>query len=121
PSPRALEAARGALAEVHRYPDGSAFRLRKAIADFHGVPMEHVLHGNGSNELIELMIRTFTTSEHHVVLGEPAFSMYRVAVMAHGVPFTAVPTRPDLVHDLEAMAAAVRPQTRLVLIDNPNN
>src|SRR5690606_4353924 len=91
------------------------------IADFHGVPMEEVLHGNGSNELIELLIRTFTTSAHHIVFGEPAFSMYRVAVMAHGVPFTAVPTRADLVHDLEAMAAAVRPETRLVLIDNPNN
>lgn len=121
PSPRALEAAARALAEVHRYPDGAAFRLRKAIAEFHGVPMEEVLHGNGSNELIELLIRTFTTSEHHIVFGEPAFSMYRVAVMAHGVDFTQVPTRADWVHDLDAMARAIRPNTRLVLIDNPNN
>ncbi|NLE85749.1 MAG: histidinol-phosphate transaminase [Myxococcales bacterium] len=121
PSPRAVEAAAHALAEVHRYPDGSAFRLRSAIAEFHGVPLEEVLHGNGSNELIELLIRTFTTPEHHIVFGEPAFSMYRVAVMAHNVDFTAVPTRADLVHDLEAMVAAVRPQTRLVLLDNPNN
>lgn len=121
PSPRAIEAAGRALAEVHRYPDGSAFRLRQAIAAFHRVPMEEVLHGNGSNELIELLIRTFTTSEHHIVFGEPAFSMYRVAVMAHGVDFSAVPTHPNLVHDLDAMARAVRPNTRLLIIDNPNN
>lgn len=121
PSPLALEAAARALSEVHRYPDGSAFRLRQAVAEFHSVPMDEVLHGNGSNEIIELLIRTFTTSQHHIVFGQPAFSMYRVAVMAHGVPFTAVPTRADLVHDLDAMAAAVRPETRLLLIDNPNN
>ncbi len=121
PSPRALDAAAKALAEVHRYPDGAAFRLRSAIADFHGVTLDEVLHGNGSNELIELLIRTFTTSEHHVVFGQPAFSMYRVAVMAHNVPFTAVPTTAELVHDLDAMLAAIRPNTRLVLLDNPNN
>jgi histidinol-phosphate aminotransferase len=121
PSPRAIEAASRALADAHRYPDGAAFRLRRAIADFHGVPLEQVLHGNGSNELIELLIRTFTTSEHHVVFGQPAFSMYRVAVMSHNVDYTAVPTRADLVHDLDAMADAVRPNTRLLLIDNPNN
>jgi histidinol-phosphate aminotransferase len=121
PSPRAVEAAARALTEVHRYPDGAAFRLRKAIADFHGVPIEEVLHGNGSNELIELLIRTFTTSSEHIVFGNPAFSMYRVAVMGHNVPFTQVPTTADLVHDLDGMLAQIQPNTRLVLIDNPNN
>src|SRR6478735_1024424 len=96
-SPRAVEAATRALAEVHRYPDGAAYRLRKAIADFHGVSIDEVLHGNGSNEIIELLIRTFTTSAAHIVFGNPAFSMYRVAVMGHNVPFTQVPTTADLV------------------------
>jgi histidinol-phosphate aminotransferase len=121
PSPRAAEAAARALADVHQYPDGAAFRLRSAIAELHGVSLDEVLHGNGSSEVIELLIRTFTTSEHHIVFGHPAFSMYRIAVMAHNVPFTAVPTTPDLVHDLDGMLAAIRPNTRLVLLDNPNN
>ncbi len=121
PSPRAVKAAADALADVHRYPDGSAFRLRQAIADFHGVSIDEVLHGNGSNEIIELLIRTFCTSSEHIVFGNPAFSMYRVAVMGHNVPFTQVPTTADLVHDLDGMLAAIQPNTRLVLIDNPNN
>lgn len=120
PSPRALEAAARALADVHRYPDGAAYRLREAIAATHGVPMAEVLHGNGSNELIELIVRTFTTGEHHVVFGDPAFAMYRVTALAHGVAFTNVPTR-DYQHDVQGLLAAVQPNTRVMLLDNPNN
>ena len=120
PSPLALRAAEAALGEVYRYPDGAAYRLRSTIADFHRVGFEEVLHGNGSNELIELIVRTFTTSEHHIVFGNPGFAMYRVTAQAHGVDFTAVPTR-DYKHDVEGLIAAVRANTRVMLIDNPNN
>jgi len=121
PSPLAVEAARRALAEVHRYPDGAGHRLRLAIAEFHGVPPAEVVHGNGSNELIELIVRTFSTPEHHVVFGTPGFSMYPVIARAHGVAFTAVPTTADRVHDLGAMLDAIRPETRVLILDNPNN
>ncbi len=120
PSPRALEAASKALSGVNRYPDGAAYRLRSAVAQFHGVSMDEVLHGNGSNELIELVVRTFTTAEHHVVFGDPSFAMYRVTALAHGVPFTVVPTH-DYKHDLDGLIGAVRPNTRVMLVDNPNN
>jgi histidinol-phosphate aminotransferase len=120
PSPRGLEAARAALAEVGRYPDGAGFRLRSAIADFHGVSLDEVLHGNGSNELIELLVRAFTTPAHHIVFSEPAFVMYRVASMAQGVASSAVPTR-RFKPDVEGLLAAVRDNTRIILVDNPNN
>ncbi len=120
PSPRALQAAQAALGEIYRYPDGAAYRLRSAIAEYHGVRMDEVLHGNGSNEIIELVVRTFTTAEHHIVFGEPGFAMYRVTAQAHGVDFTAVPTH-DYKHDVEGLIAAVRPNTRVMLLDNPNN
>lgn len=120
PSPKALAAARAVLNDVHRYPDASAFKLRERIAAEHRVPMEHVIQGNGSNELLDLAVRTFCTSEHHIVFAEPAFVVYRIAALAHGVPFTAVPVR-DLTHDLDAMAAAITPRTRLVFVGNPNN
>lgn len=117
----AVEAARSALGAVHRYPDGSAHRLRSAIARFHDVSFDEVIHGNGSNEIIELLVRTLMTPEHHIVFGDPAFSMYQVVAMAHNVSFTRVPTNGDLVHDLEAMLRAIQPNTKVVLIDNPNN
>jgi len=121
PSPLAIEAATRALANVHRYPDGVAHRLRSAVAEFHRVDASEVVHGNGSNELLELLVRTFTTPQHHVVFGTPGFSMYPVITGAHGVPHTAVPTTPDRVHDLDAILAALRPETRVVILDNPNN
>jgi histidinol-phosphate aminotransferase len=82
--------------------------------------MDHVVLGNGSNELLELLVRTFTTPEHHVVFAEPSFVVYRLASLAHGVPFSAVPLAND-VHDLDAMAAAVTPKTRVLFVANPNN
>jgi histidinol-phosphate aminotransferase len=82
--------------------------------------MSEVIQGNGSNELLDLLVRTFATREHHIVFAEPSFVVYRIAALAHGVPFTAVPLR-DLRHDLSAMAAAVTPQTRLLFVANPNN
>ncbi len=120
PSPKALAAARAALSDVHRYPDATAYKLRERIAAEHGVPMGHVIQGNGSNELLDLAVRTFCTSEHHIVLAEPAFVVYKIAALAHGVPFTAVPVV-DLTHDLDAMLAAVTPRTRLLFVGNPNN
>ena len=120
PSPKALAAVRERAGEIHLYPDGSAYRLREALAAFHGVGQAEVLHGNGSNELLDLVVRTFATPSHHVVFAEPAFVVYRIAALSAGVPFTAVPLR-ELTHDLEAMTAAVRPNTRVLFVANPNN
>ena len=120
PSPLALEAIRAALPEVHRYPDAAAYRLREKLAAFHGVRMDEIVQGNGSNELIELLVRTFTTTSDHIVFAEPAFIVYKLASLAHGTPFSAVPLT-NWTHDLEAMAAAVTPKTRLLFVANPNN
>jgi histidinol-phosphate aminotransferase len=120
PSPLALAAARDALDEVHRYPDGTAFALRERIAAFHGVTRAEVLTGGGSNEILDLLVRTFCTQAHHVVFAEPAFVVYRLASLTYGVPFTAVNTV-ELRHDLPSMAAAVTPATRVLFVANPNN
>jgi histidinol-phosphate aminotransferase len=120
PSPLAVEAARAMLGGANRYPDGACYRLRERIAAHHRIGANEVLPGAGSNELLDLVVRTFTTPEHHVVFGEPAFIVYRIASLAGGVPFTAVPLR-DGVHDLPAMAAAVTPKTRVLFVANPNN
>ena len=121
PSPRALEAARRALSDANSYPDGAAYALRARLAEKHGVGMDEILLGCGSNELLDLAVRTFCTSAHHIVFAEPAFVVYRIAALASGVPFTDVPLTPGLVHDLPAMAAAVTAQTRVMFVANPNN
>ena len=119
-SPRGVAAAKQAIDEVFRYPDAAAFRLREKLAQRHGVTQSEVLHGHGSCELIELAIRTFATAEHHIVFTQPSFSMYSVAANAHGVPYTAVPVR-DWRHDVDGLLDAITSQTRLLLVDNPNN
>jgi histidinol-phosphate aminotransferase len=109
------------LVGSHRYPDGAAYNLRAKLAKKHDVGMDEILLGAGSNELLDLVVRVFCTSAEHIVFAEPAFVVYRIAAMACGVPFTAVPLTPGLVHDLPAMAAAVTPQTRVMFVANPNN
>lgn len=120
PSPRALEAARAAVNDVHRYPDGAAWALRDRLARFYDVRIEEIVQGGGSNELLDLAVRAFATPEHHIVFAEPSFVVYRIAALAGGVPFTAVPLVQHT-HDLPAMAAAVTPRTRLLFVANPNN
>jgi histidinol-phosphate aminotransferase len=120
PSPKVVRAIQNSLSELHRYPDAATFRLREKLAARLGVGMDELLPGNGSNELLELLVGTFATPEHHIVFGAPAFVVYRLSALSHGVPFTAVPLRDD-VHHLDAMAEAVTPRTRLMFVCNPNN
>src|SRR5664279_2472955 len=120
PSPLALQAVQRALPSVHRYPDAAAWALRERLSSRLGVPMNNIMHGNGSSELLDLALRTFVAPGQHVILAEPSFVMYRILCLAQGAPFTAVPLR-DLTHDLEAMAGAVTDKTRLMFIANPNN
>jgi histidinol-phosphate aminotransferase len=121
PSLLGTAAAARELARVHRYPDSESPSLRGAIARRLGVSVEEVVVGNGSNELLELVVRTFCAGGEHVVFGEPAFVVYRLACLAQGVPHTAVPLDANYVHDLPAMARAITADTRVVFIANPNN
>lgn len=120
PSPMATKAIAAALFELHRYPDGGAFYLRRRLAEHIGVEVDQLLVGNGSNELIELLIRTFCTADAGVLTSATSFVVYKLVSQASGVPFTEVPMS-DLTFDLDAMAAQVTKQTRLIFLCNPNN
>jgi histidinol-phosphate aminotransferase len=120
PSPLALQAAQGALADIHRYPDANTYRLRERLSAHLGAPMDQIILGNGSNELLDLLVGTFVTPDEHVVFGDPAFVVYQLASLAHGVQFTPVPLAND-VHDLSALAGAVKPNTKVLFVANPNN
>jgi histidinol-phosphate aminotransferase len=119
-SPKALAAAAQALVETHRYPDAAAFKLRQVLASKLDVRPSELIFGNGSNELLDLVVRTFCQVGDHVVFADPAFVVYEMSALASNLAYTGVPLV-DFRHPLEAMAAACRPNTRVVFIANPNN
>src|SRR5215475_3302047 len=120
PSERVLKAIADALTHLNRYPDGSAHYLRIALARRHGVTPEHLIMGNGSNELIELIVRSFLRPGEEAVIPHPSFVVYPMIVQAAG-GIRVVVTLKDYRLDLEAMARAITPMTKLVFIANPNN
>lgn len=120
PSPRAVAALRESAADVHLYPDGGAFYLRRALGEKLDVSPDWLLFGNGSNELIELAARAFAHQGDDAVVAEHAFVIYAMVMQAQGAAVRVVPAR-DYGHDLDAMAAAVSERTRIVFLANPNN
>lgn len=121
PSPRAMAAIEQAARSVHLYPDGSSYHLIQRLAEFLDVEPNEIFVGHGSNEIIELLVRTFTTQEDEALLCQGSFLMYKVALQSHGRRFCEVPMREGYRYDLPAMAAAIGPRTRLVFLANPDN
>jgi histidinol-phosphate aminotransferase len=120
PSPRALAAARDALMGIHRYPDGNGFVLRSALARKHGVKPESITLGNGSNDILEFLVRAFVLPENEVIFSEHAFALYPILTRAVGAQAVVTKAK-DWGHDLAAMRNAVSAITRLIFIANPNN
>lgn len=120
PSPKAMEAVRLAVGEVHRYPDGSAYYLRHALAERLGVSPDEVVVGNGSNDLLVLLTQALLSPGDEAVMGDPAFVVYRLAVKAVDGRAVEVPLV-EHTHDLPAMVQAVTERTKLLFVANPNN
>lgn len=120
PSPLAQKAIAEASQEMHIYPDGGGVRLRTALAEKHGLSIENIVLGNGSNEIIELLCHCFLNEGAALIAAEHAFVVYKLMATLFGAKYVEVPD-PGFVHDLDAMAAAVTEQTRLVFVANPNN
>src|SRR5881296_4368017 len=120
PSDRVQKALAAAVTTLNRYPDGSGFYLRQALAKKHGVGSEQIILGNGSNELIELLVRTFLKPGDEAVVPHPSFVVYPMIVQAAGGIRVMVMLK-DYRLDLDAMARAVTPLTKMVFIANPNN
>ncbi|MCK4739755.1 MAG: histidinol-phosphate transaminase [Deltaproteobacteria bacterium] len=120
PSGKAVAAVTSALFNLHRYPDGSCFYLKQRLAKFHNVSEDMIIVGNGSNEIIELLIRTFVGEGEVILAGDPSFAVYPIIAKAAGRETKLVPLK-DLTIDLPAMLEQITPKTRLVFIANPNN
>jgi histidinol-phosphate aminotransferase len=121
PSPKAVAAMQSALQGLHIYPDGGSFHLRNAIAEKMNVDRSMVILGNGSNEIIELAYHAFgRPGQTSAVASRYAFVVYKLMAQLFDVAFIEAPDR-DFHHDLAAIRAAIRPDTRLVFVANPNN
>lgn len=127
PSPRAIEAMRAALAESYRYPDPRGAALKSALSAQLGVDAGRIALGNGSHELLMLLAQCFADPAHSVVFSQYGFAVFPIATAAAGAQPIRVPALPrehataPFGHDLDALAQAVREDTRLVYLANPNN
>jgi histidinol-phosphate aminotransferase len=117
---KARAAIEAAFSDLSLYPDGNGFELKTALMEHHGVGRDQIILGNGSNDILELAARTFLTAQSSAVYSAHAFAVYPLVVKAVGAEGIEVPAR-NFGHDLDAMARAIRPDTRIVFIANPNN
>jgi len=115
PAPMAKTAIAEAADQMHIYPDGGGYKLRTALAEKYDVELKNVVLGNGSNEIIELLCHCFLNPNAALIAAEHAFVVYKLMATLFGANYVEVPD-PGFVHDLEAMAAAITDETRLVFI-----
>ena len=120
PSPKAIAAMSATLGGLHRYPDGSGYYLRKRLSEKFGLPFDGIVLGNGSNEIIELAIRTFLLPEDEVVLPAPSFLVYKLAVQTMGGKTVPVPLA-NFTIDLARTIESISSRTKIIFINNPNN
>jgi histidinol-phosphate aminotransferase len=126
PSPHALAAMQKALHDAWLYPDGSGHELKQKLAAKLGVDSRQITLGNGSNDLLVLLAEAFLKPGLEAIYSQYAFAVYPIAVQATGATGVVVPANPPdatmpLGHDLDAMARAITPHTRIVFVANPNN
>ncbi len=120
PSPSAVEKIKGILKELHRYPDGSSYYLKKELANRYDVRPSNLVLGNGSNELIDFLCRIFIREGRNAISSRPSFLVYSKMVQITGGKNRVIPLK-NATHDLAAIADAVDDKTRLIFLDNPNN
>lgn len=120
PSPLAIEAYRGAADEIERYPDGSQKVLRQALARLHGIDADRIVCGNGSEEVIGLLIRCYLADKDELLLSENHFMMCSIYGKGQGADIVLAPEREDRV-DVDALLERITDRTRVISVANPNN
>ena len=120
PSPAALAAMEKALHQLHLYPDGNAFYLKRKLADKLGLEPAHLVLGNGSNDIIEFVGHALMAPGTEVVVSQYCFAIYPIIARLFGATVVTVPAQ-HYGHDLPAMLRAITPRTRVLFVANPNN
>ena len=121
PGPRVLEVLDQGIRLLNRYPDDSAFYLRKALADHIGVNKQRLFIANGSVEVLYLLAELFIKENEELIYATPSFVVYKIVSQLSLGRGIEVSLDGDFRHDLDAIAAALSEKTKLIFICNPNN
>ena len=121
PSPKAMEAVKHALNNLHRYPDGAAPELMEAIASKMGCKTSQIVLGNGSDEVIDMLAKVYLNAGDEALMTEPSFMMYSISALAQGAKAVKIPLTPDYKHDFDALAKAVTAKTKILFLNSPQN
>ncbi|MBI5199906.1 MAG: histidinol-phosphate transaminase [Nitrospirae bacterium] len=120
PSRKAIEVIRKVVENIHRYPDGGGYYLKRTLSERHEVKPEQIILGNGSNEVIEIFVRTFLRPGDEAIMASPSFVVYPMVIQAAYGMNVIVPLKEGR-HNLDGMVKRVTDKTRMVFIANPNN
>lgn len=120
PSPKAVAAIQKELAEITLYPDANGYYVKEAIAQKFGLQLNQITLGNGSNDAMDIAVRTFVGAGDEVVCSQYCFIAFPISAQAQGAKIIAVPAK-EYGHDLAAMQKAITPKTKMVYVVNPNN
>ncbi|MBN2831322.1 MAG: histidinol-phosphate transaminase [Candidatus Omnitrophica bacterium] len=120
PSPKAIEAVRKALSSINRYPDSSGYYLRKKIAKVLSLEPSNIILGNGSDELIDIIIRAFVEDDENIITADLAFLEYKIVSFINNRNLITAPLK-YFKFDLAAIKKKINPKTKLIFIANPNN
>lgn len=115
-----IEALQKSLKHSHIYPDGSCYELKTALSHFLQVEKNQITIGNGSENLLELIIKSYLHKNDNAVISEYAFLTIPILLQSYGVQATVVKAQ-NYGHDIDKMIAAVNEKTRVIFIVNPNN
>ncbi|MCM8791890.1 MAG: histidinol-phosphate transaminase [Candidatus Omnitrophica bacterium] len=120
PSPKVLQAIRRSLSEIHRYPDSSSFYLKRKLSQVLKIKPTNIILGNGSDELIDIIIKTFVKEDENIVISEATFLEYKIIANINNRKVIPVPLK-NFRYDLTAIKKAINYRTKLIFIANPNN
>jgi histidinol-phosphate aminotransferase len=124
PSPKAVLAMQSACTEMHFYPDGGCYYLKEALAAHlskYDIEPHNLIIGNGSNEIIEFIIRTFVSPNENIITGNPSFIIYKLAGISHNREEITIPLKADFSYDLDKIRKAVNEKSKVIFLANPNN
>lgn len=120
PSPKALRAIRKSLSQIHRYPDANSYYLKRKLANFLKVKPSNIVLGNGSDELIDIIIKTFVKNDENIITSKATFLEYEIIARINNRKFITVPLN-KFKYDLISIKKKINSKTKLIFIANPNN
>lgn len=121
PSPKAKEAMVKSAENIHRYPDGSAYYLKNILSKHLNLPVENIMVGSGSSEIISLTLETFVNPGDEIIYPWPSFIMYKILALKNNANLVEIPFEERFSYNLNKFLEKITPKTKIIFLCNPNN